>query len=109
VRALSCEDILTECENVRAAILAATRCEGTVRRTATAGPSRVHDRVSVKTGMRAGGVYIYRTFPSARPSEQITHQAFHDAQTALPNRSLVAERWTGPAGPRRNDYQYACS
>ncbi len=65
----------------------------------------------VKSGDAAGGVvYIYQDISERKAfEEQITHQAFHDALTGLPNRSLFAERLERALARarRRNDYQYA--
>jgi len=107
------ESLLTECENVRAAILAG---KSVVRET-----SRRHqDGRLIPVSMigfpiRIGGetqglVYIYQDISERKAFEaQITHQAFHDALTGLPNRSLFADRLERALtrARRRDDYRYA--
>ncbi|MFZ5812661.1 MAG: sensor domain-containing protein [Thermodesulfobacteriota bacterium] len=107
------EELLTECENVRASILAGnTMQKETVRRHRDGRlipVSMIGFRV--KSGEAAGGVvYIYQDISERKAfEEQITHQAFHDALTGLPNRSLFAERLERALARarRRDDYQYA--
>jgi Amt family ammonium transporter len=61
-------------------------------------------------GQPQGIVYIYQDISERKAfEEQITHQAFHDALTGLPNRSLFADRLDRALtrARRRGDYQYA--
>ena len=61
-------------------------------------------------GQPQGIVYVYQDISERKAfEEQITHQAFHDALTGLPNRSLFADRLDRALtrARRRGDYQYA--
>jgi Amt family ammonium transporter len=61
-------------------------------------------------GKPQGIVYVYQDISERKAfEEQITHQAFHDALTGLPNRSLFADRLDRALtrSRRRGDYQYA--
>lgn len=90
------EELLAECENVRNDIL-----EG---RTVQCETSRRHRNgkqipvsmigFPVRVGEAINGIiYIYQDISERKSfEEQITHQAFHDALTGLPNRTLFAER-----------------
>ncbi len=107
------EDLLTECENVRAAILAGNTVQKETSRRHRDGRLIPVSMIGfrVKSGDAAGGVvYIYQDISERKSfEEQITHQAFHDALTGLPNRSLFAERLERALarGKRRGEYQYA--
>ena len=107
------DTLLTECENVRAAILAG---KSVVRETARRHQDGRLIPVSMIgfpiqiAGSIQGIVYIYQDISERKAfEEQITHQAFHDALTGLPNRSLLADRLERALTRtrRRDEYQYA--
>jgi diguanylate cyclase (GGDEF)-like protein len=57
-----------------------------------------------------GTIYIYQDISERKSfEEQITHQAFHDSLTGLPNRTLFAERLDRALkrSRRRTDFHYA--
>lgn len=90
------EELQTECENLRNAILAGetVQCETSRRHR-----NGSHIPVSmigfpVRVGEAINGItYIYQDISERKSfEEQITHQAFHDALTGLPNRTLFGER-----------------
>jgi Amt family ammonium transporter len=107
------EDLLTECENFRAAILSGNTVQRETYRRHRDGRLIPVSMIgfTVKSGDAAGGiVYIYQDISERKAfEEQITHQAFHDSLTDLPNRSLFSERLERALtrGRRRGDYQYA--
>jgi Amt family ammonium transporter len=107
------EHLLTECENVRCAVLSG---KSVVRETARRHrdgrliPVSMIGFPIVIGGEPRGIVYIYQDISERKAfEEQITHQAFHDALTGLPNRSLFADRLERALtrAARRDDYQYA--
>jgi Amt family ammonium transporter len=66
-------------------------------------PIRVGDKIN-------GVIYIYQDISERKSfEEQITHQAFHDALTGLPNRTLFSERLDRvlKRSRRRTDFHYA--
>ncbi|SHO53023.1 sensor domain-containing protein [Desulfopila aestuarii] len=90
------DELLVECEKVRASILAGktVQCETSRRHrdgrlipvSMIGFPIRVGDKIN-------GIIYVYQDISERKAfEEQITHQAFHDALTGLPNRMLLAER-----------------
>lgn len=90
------DELLVECEKVRTSILAGktvqcetSRChrDGRLLPVSMIGfPIRVGDKIN-------GIIYVYQDISERKAfEEQITHQAFHDALTGLPNRLLLAER-----------------
>ncbi|MDQ7830219.1 MAG: EAL domain-containing protein [Desulfovibrionaceae bacterium] len=107
------EELLAECENFRAAILSGSTVQRETLRRHRDGRLIPVSMIGfpVKSGEAAGGVvYIYQDISERRAfEEQITHQAFHDSLTQLPNRSLFAERLQRALARsrRRSDYQYA--
>jgi len=107
------ENLLTECENLRAAILTGKSVvRETVRRRRDGRliPVSMIGFPIVIAGETQGIVYIYQDISERKAFEdQITHQAFHDALTGLPNRSLLADRLDRALtrARRRGDYQYA--
>ncbi|NDY58709.1 EAL domain-containing protein [Desulfovibrio sulfodismutans] len=107
------EDLLAECENFRAAILSGNTVQRETYRRHRDGRLIPVSMIGfqVKSGEAAGGVvYIYQDISERKAfEEQITHQAFHDSLTHLPNRSLFAERLQRALARsrRRGDYQYA--
>uniref|UniRef100_I2PWH0 PAS domain S-box/diguanylate cyclase (GGDEF) domain-containing protein n=1 Tax=Desulfovibrio sp. U5L TaxID=596152 RepID=I2PWH0_9BACT len=107
------EHLLTECENMRCAVLAGKpvvretvrrHCDGRLIPVSMIGfPIEI-------AGETQGIVYIYQDISERKAfEEQITHQAFHDALTGLPNRSLFADRLERALtrARRRGDSQYA--
>ncbi|WP_300158423.1 EAL domain-containing protein [Solidesulfovibrio sp.] len=107
------DHLLTECENVRGAILSGKSVvRETVRRHKDGRliPVSMIGFPIVIKGEIQGIVYIYQDISERKAfEEQITHQAFHDALTGLPNRSLFADRLERALtrAARRSDYQYA--
>ncbi len=107
------EELLAECENFRAAILSGSTVQRETLRRHRDGRLIPVSMIGfqVKSGEAAGGVvYIYQDISERKAfEEQITHQAFHDSLTQLPNRSLFAERLQRALARsrRRSDYQYA--
>ena len=90
------EELMVECENLRNSILdgKTVQCE-TYRRHRTGKPIPVSMiGFPVRVGEIINGiVYIYQDISERKSFEdQISHQAFHDALTGLPNRTLFAER-----------------
>lgn len=90
------EDLHIECENLRNAILdgRTVQCETSRRHrnghlipvSMIGFPIRVGSSIDAIT-------YIYQDISERKAfEEQITHQAFHDALTGLPNRTLFGER-----------------
>lgn len=107
------DDLRTECENLRAAMLAGRSVQReTTRRTRDGRDipvSVIGFPVNIQGDM-AGLVYIYQDISERKAFEaQITHQAFHDALTGLPNRSLLADRLERALAraKRRGDIQSA--
>jgi Amt family ammonium transporter len=107
------EELLTECENFRAAILSGNTVQRETYRRHRDGRLIPVSMIgfTVASGDAAGGVvYIYQDISERKAfEEQITHQAFHDSLTCLPNRSLFAERLERALARsrRRGEYQYA--
>jgi len=90
------EELMVECENLRSSILdgKTVQCEtnrrhrnGNLIPVSMIGfPIRVGEIIN-------GIIYIYQDISERKSFEdQISHQAFHDALTGLPNRTLFAER-----------------
>jgi len=105
--------LMTECENLRAGILMG---KSVVRETVRHHKDgRVIPVSMIGFPIEIGGeiqgiVYIYQDISERKAfEEQITHQAFHDALTGLPNRSLFADRLDRALtrAKRRGDAQYA--
>ncbi len=107
------EELLVECENMRTRILKGetVQCETERRRkdgkpipvSLIAFPIRIKDQIN-------GIIYIYQDISERKSFEkQITHQAFHDALTGLPNRTLFAERLDRALkrSRRRKEFSYA--
>ncbi len=99
------EELLAECEDVRNRILdgETVQCEtdrrhrnGTFIPVSMIGfPIRINKQI-------IGIVYIYQDISERKAFEkQIAHQAFHDALTGLPNRTLFAERLDRALGRSR--------
>ncbi|WP_428562947.1 MAG: sensor domain-containing protein [Solidesulfovibrio sp. DCME] len=107
------ENLLTECENVRGSILSGNSVVRETARRHRDGrliPVSMIGFPIVIKGAVQGIVYIYQDISERKAfEEQITHQAFHDALTGLPNRSLFADRLERALtrAARRGDYQYA--
>ncbi len=90
------EELLVECEDVRNSILAGKTVQCETNRRHRNGklipvsmigfPIRIGEKIN-------GIIYIYQDISERKSFEkQITHQAFHDSLTGLPNRALFAER-----------------
>ncbi len=90
------DELLVECENVRNRILngETVQCETNRRHqngklipiSMIGFPIRIGEQIN-------GIIYIYQDISERKSFEkQITHQAFHDVLTGLPNRALFAER-----------------
>ncbi len=107
------DELLVECENVRTSILDGKTCQCETMRRHKNGklipvsmigfPVRVGDNIN-------GTIYIYQDISERKSfEEQITHQAFHDSLTGLPNRTLFAERLDRALkrSRRRTDFHYA--
>ncbi|WP_245590220.1 sensor domain-containing protein [Desulfobulbus elongatus] len=90
------EELLAECETLRNAILAGetVQCEtGRRHRDGTLIPVDMIGFPIRVGGTINGIIYIYQDISERKSFEaQITHQAFHDALTGLPNRTLFGER-----------------
>lgn len=105
--------LMTECENLRVAILAGKSVmRETVRhhKDGRAIPVSMIGFPIEIGGETQGIVYIYQDISERKAfEEQITHQAFHDALTGLPNRSLLADRLDRALtrAKRHGDAQYA--
>ena len=90
------EDLMVECENLRKAILNGETVQCETQRRHCNGTLIPVDMIgfSIRVGQSINGIiYIYQDISERKAFEdQITHQAFHDALTGLPNRSLFGER-----------------
>ena len=107
------EELLVECENMRTRILngETVQCE-TQRRHRNGKPIPVFIiAFPIRIGEQIKGIiYIYQDISERKSFEkQITHQAFHDALTGLPNRTLFAERLNRALerSRRRLEFSYA--
>jgi diguanylate cyclase (GGDEF)-like protein/PAS domain S-box-containing protein len=90
------EELQTECENLRNAIFEGTTVQCETHRRHRDGTLIPVDMIGfpIWVGQAINGIiYIYQDISERKSFEQqITHQAFHDALTGLPNRTLFAER-----------------
>lgn len=106
-------DLMVECENLRKAVLAgeSIQCETNRRhRNGTLIPVDMIGFPIWVGGAINGIIYIYQDISERKSFEaQITHQAFHDALTGLPNRTLFGERLERAMerSRRRQDILYA--
>jgi diguanylate cyclase (GGDEF)-like protein/PAS domain S-box-containing protein len=107
------DDLMVECENLRNAVLAgeSIQCETNRRhRNGTLIPVDMIGFPIWVGGAINGIIYIYKDISERKSFEaQITHQAFHDALTGLPNRTLFGERLERAMerSRRRQDLLYA--
>lgn len=90
------EPLLAECESFRNSILGGSSVQRETSRRHKDGRlipvSMIGFPVRIAGELR-GIIYIYQDISERKAfEEQITHQAFHDALTGLPNRTLFAER-----------------
>jgi Amt family ammonium transporter len=90
------EHLLSECESVRHSILEGKTVQCETYRSHRNGQlipvSMIGFPIWVGPAIN-GIIYIYQDISERKSFEQqITHQAFHDALTGLPNRALFAER-----------------
>jgi Amt family ammonium transporter len=90
------EELWAECENVRLSILEGRTVQCETNRRHRNGQLIPVSMIGfpIRVGLTINGViYIYQNISERKSfEEQITHQAFHDALTGLPNRALFAER-----------------
>nr|WP_321464409.1 EAL domain-containing protein [uncultured Desulfobulbus sp.] len=90
------EDLMLECENVRNAILNGETVQCETQRRHRNGTLIPVDMIGfpLRVGSENNGIiYIYQNISERKAFEQqITHQAFHDSLTGLPNRTLFGER-----------------
>ncbi len=90
------EELLVECENLRNAILNGETVQCETQRRHRDGTLLPVDMIGfpIRVGETINGIiYIYQDISERKSFEdQITHQAFHDALTGLPNRTLFGER-----------------
>jgi diguanylate cyclase (GGDEF)-like protein/PAS domain S-box-containing protein len=106
-------DGLNECENLRAVILGGKSVQRETVRLHRDGRRIPVSMIGFPVHIRAeisGLVYIYQDISERKAFEaQITHQAFHDALTGLPNRSLLSDRLERALtrAKRRGDARYA--
>jgi Amt family ammonium transporter len=107
------DELLVECENIRMSILNGETFQCETRRHHRDGklipvsmigfPIRIGDQIN-------GIIYIYQDISERKSfEEQISHQAFHDALTGLPNRTLFSERLDRALkrSRRRTEFHYA--
>ncbi len=106
-------ELLPDTETFRAAVLSGKSMQAETSRRHKDGrtiPVSMIGFPLVVRGETQGVVYIYQDISQRKAFEkQITHQAFHDSLTGLPNRSLFSERLERAVerGKRRPDYRYA--
>lgn len=90
------DDLLVECEGLRNTILGGATVQCETQRRRRDGTLIPVDMIGfpIRVGEAINGIiYIYQDISERKSfEEQITHQAFHDALTNLPNRSLFGER-----------------
>lgn len=107
------DDLMVECENLRNAVLAGETIQCETLRRHRDGTLIPVDMIGfpVRVGEAINGIiYIYQDISERKSFEaQITHQAFHDALTGLPNRTLFGERLERAMerARRRQDLMYA--
>lgn len=107
------DDLMVECEKLRNTVLAgkSIQCETNRRhRNGTLIPVDMIGFPIWVGGAINGIIYIYQDISERKSFEaQITHQAFHDALTGLPNRTLFGERLERAMerSRRRQDLLYA--
>ncbi|MGD9947280.1 MAG: EAL domain-containing protein [Desulfobulbus sp.] len=90
------EELMMECENTRNTILGGKTVQCETQRRHRNGTLIPVDMIGfpIRVGSANNGIiYIYQDISERKSfEEQITHQAFHDALTGLPNRTLFGER-----------------
>jgi len=90
------EELMVECENLRHAILDGKTVQCETQRRHISGKLIPVSMIGfpIKVGDVTNGItYIYQDISERKSfEEQITHQAFHDSLTNLPNRALFSER-----------------
>nr|WP_320009685.1 diguanylate cyclase [uncultured Desulfobulbus sp.] len=90
------DELIVECENVRNSILSGVSVQCETKRRHRDGRLIPVDMIGFpnQAGAAINGItYIYQDISERKAFEkQITHQAFHDALTGLPNRTLFGER-----------------
>lgn len=107
------DDLLVECENIRTSILDGKTFQCETMRRHRDGQLIPVSMIGflVRIGDKINGIiYIYQDISERKSfEEQITHQAFHDALTGLPNRTLFSERLDRALkrSRRRTEFRYA--
>ncbi|WP_235185424.1 sensor domain-containing protein [Desulfonatronum thiodismutans] len=107
------EELMADTETFRAAVVSGNSMQAETHRRHKDGrliPVSMIGFPLMVRGAIQGVVFIYQDISERKAfEEQITHQAFHDGLTGLPNRSLFAERLARAVerGKRRTDYHYA--
>ena len=107
------DELTSEAEGFHRTVLSGKPvCKETLRKTrsGTLIPVSVLGYPILIGGSVEGIYYIYEDITERKSfEEQLTHQAFHDSLTGLPNRSLFIERLTRAMerGKRRPDYNFA--
>jgi diguanylate cyclase (GGDEF)-like protein/PAS domain S-box-containing protein len=107
------EELMADTETFRAAVISGNSMQAETQRRHKDGrliPVSMIGFPLMVRGAIQGVVFIYQDISERKAfEEQITHQAFHDGLTGLPNRGLFAERLARAVerGKRRTDYRYA--
>lgn len=107
------DELMAECENLRTSILDGKPVQCETHRRHRKGSLIPVSMIGfpIWVGETINGIiYIYQDISERKSFEaQITHQAFHDALTGLPNRTLFAERLERALerSRRRPEFYYA--
>lgn len=107
------EELIPDTETFRSAVLSGNSMQAETQRKHRDGrliPVSMIGFPLMVRGEIQGVVYIYQDISERKAfEEQITHQAFHDGLTGLPNRTLFSERLERAVerGKRRTNSRYA--